>query len=86
MRAGINLKNASKKDLIDIIIIVIVVILIRTFIMTPALVNGASMDDTLKDGQLVILNKIAITQITSNSFFHILANIYFPLSQHQIHN
>lgn len=45
-------------ELKDYIIIVIVVILIRTFIVTPALVDGASMDNTLKDGHLVIINKI----------------------------
>ena len=41
----------------DYIIIIIAVLLIRTFIMTPALVEGSSMDNTLKDGQLVIINK-----------------------------
>ena len=42
----------------DYIIIVVAVILIRSFIVTPAVVDGASMDDTLKDGQLIIINKI----------------------------
>lgn len=42
----------------DYIIILVCVILIRTFIATPALVQGSSMDDTLEDGQLVIINKI----------------------------
>ncbi len=41
----------------DYVIIVVVVIIIRTFIITPALVDGASMNNTLKDGQLVIINK-----------------------------
>ena len=41
----------------DYVYIVIAVIIIRSFIVTPALVNGSSMDDTLKDGQLVIVNK-----------------------------
>ena len=44
----------------DYVIIVVVVILIRTFIITPALVDGASMDNTLKDGQLVIINKFSM--------------------------
>lgn len=44
----------------DYVIIVIVVILIRSFIITPALVDGASMDNTLKDGQLVIINKFSM--------------------------
>jgi signal peptidase I len=41
----------------DYVFIVIAVLIIRTFIVTPAIVSGASMDDTLKDGQLVIVNK-----------------------------
>lgn len=45
------------KELIPYIIIIIVVVLIRTFIATPARVNGESMDNTLKDGQILILKK-----------------------------
>ena len=41
----------------DYVYIIIAVVLIRTFIVTPAIVNGASMDKTLEDGQLVIINK-----------------------------
>jgi signal peptidase I len=41
----------------DYVFIVVGVLLIRTFIATPAIVSGASMDDTLADGQLVIINK-----------------------------
>ena len=43
----------------DYVIIVIVVVLIRTFLATPAIVSGPSMNNTLEDGQLVIINKIA---------------------------
>ncbi len=46
------------KEAKDYIIIIISVILIRTFIVTPAIVDGASMDDTLADGQLVFINKL----------------------------
>ena len=41
----------------DYVIIVLVVVIIRTFIVTPAIVDGASMDKTLEDGQLVLINK-----------------------------
>ena len=41
----------------DYVYIVIAVVIIRTFIITPAIVSGASMDKTLEDGQLVIINK-----------------------------
>ena len=50
--------NNFWKEAKDYIIIIVSVILIRTFIATPAIVDGASMDDTLKDGQLVIINKL----------------------------
>ncbi len=46
------------KEARDYIIIIVSVVLIRTFLVTPAIVDGASMDDTLKDGNLVIINKI----------------------------
>ena len=42
----------------DYVIIILAVVLIRTFLITPAIVDGASMDDTLKDGELVIINKL----------------------------
>lgn len=41
----------------DYVYIVLAVIIIRTFIVTPAIVSGASMDNTLENGQLVIINK-----------------------------
>ena len=42
----------------DYVYIVVAVLLIRTFLVTPAIVSGASMDNTLEDGQLVIINKL----------------------------
>lgn len=46
------------KNIIPYVVIILIVILIRTFIMTPIRVNGPSMDDTLKNGQIMILNKL----------------------------
>lgn len=46
------------KELIPYIVIIITVILIRSFLVTPIKVDGDSMYDTLKDGELMILNKI----------------------------
>lgn len=46
------------KELIPYIIIVIIVVLIRSFIVTPVIVSGDSMVPTLKDKQLLLLNKI----------------------------
>lgn len=46
------------KNLIPYAVIIIVVVLIRTFIVTPVIVVGDSMVPTLKDGQVLLLNKI----------------------------
>ncbi len=47
------------KELIPYIFIIVIVVLIRTFIATPVVVSGSSMDPTLKNGQILILNKLA---------------------------
>lgn len=46
-------------DWLPYIIIIIVVVFIRSFIVTPVVVRGDSMDDTLKDGQILFLSKIS---------------------------
>jgi len=46
------------KEIRDYVIIIVTVLLVRTFITTPAIVDGASMDDNLNDGQLVFINKL----------------------------
>lgn len=45
------------KQSLPYIIIIIVVILIRTFLVTPVRVRGTSMVPTLKNGEIMILNK-----------------------------
>jgi signal peptidase I len=55
-------KYAKYDQLMDYapyIIIIIFVIIIRTFIATPVRVNGPSMNPTLKDGQIMLLYKLA---------------------------
>lgn len=47
------------KEWIPYIIIIIVVVLIRTYIVTPVIVRGDSMDYTLKNGQVLFLSKIS---------------------------
>lgn len=46
------------KALIPYVIILVVVVLIRSFIVTPVLVNGPSMQPTLEGGEVMILNKL----------------------------
>lgn len=53
------MKKETLKELIIYASIIILVILIRTFIITPVRVNGDSMNDTLKEGQILLLNKFS---------------------------
>lgn len=46
------------KEIYAYLIIIVVVVLFRTFIATPVRVDGSSMDSTLKDGDILILNKL----------------------------
>ena len=46
------------KELVPYLIIIFVVVTIRTFVATPVRVNGASMYPYLKDGEILILNKM----------------------------
>jgi len=47
------------KELVPYIVIVVVVVIIRSFIATPVVVSGDSMLPSLKDGQLLLLNKLS---------------------------
>lgn len=51
--------NKIIKELIPYIIIILVVVIIRSFIITPVIVRGDSMDETLHDGEVLILSKIS---------------------------
>lgn len=46
------------KEILTYVLIILIVILIRSFIVTPVRVSGASMNPTLKNGQILILNKL----------------------------
>ena len=45
------------KERIPYIVILTLVILVRTFIVTPVIVDGDSMDETLKNGEVLLLKK-----------------------------
>ena len=47
------------KELIPYVIILVTVILVRSFLITPVIVSGDSMNPTLTNGELMILNKVA---------------------------
>jgi len=46
------------KEVIPYVIIIIVVVLVRTYLVTPVVVSGDSMVPTLKNRNLLLLNKI----------------------------
>ena len=50
------------KELMPYIIIVVVVLLVRPFIVTPGLVDGSSMEPTLHNNELVLINKIGLNK------------------------
>ena len=55
--------NKLKNILLELkpyIVIVVVVVLIRSFIVTPGIVNGPSMEDTLYNNDIVVVNKISL--------------------------
>ena len=47
------------KELVPLIIVIIAVLFVKSYIMTPIQVNGNSMDTTLQNGDIMILNKIS---------------------------
>ncbi len=51
--------NQIIKEWVPYILIIIVIILLRSFIITPVIVRGDSMYDTLKDGEVLLLSKIS---------------------------
>lgn len=55
-----NKKKLKKiaKDILPYIVVVISVVLIRTFLITPAVVDGKSMEPTLHNNNIVLLNKL----------------------------
>ena len=50
--------NKFIKEIIPYISIIIIVVFIRTFIVTPVKVDGVSMENTLKNKEILILNKL----------------------------
>lgn len=51
------MEKKKKNDILSYIIIILVVLIIRLFVATPVRVVGSSMDNTLKEGEILILEK-----------------------------
>ena len=47
------------KELIPYLVVIIVVVLIKVYIFSPIRVQGNSMDDTLSNGDIMILDEIS---------------------------
>jgi len=60
--------NKRIKDIIEYVVIIIAVLLFRHFILSPIRVSGASMQPTLYDGDIMILNKIGYSLNGLNRF------------------
>lgn len=50
---------STLKELLPYLILIVVIILIKKFLFTTILVNGKSMNDTLKEKDFMILNKLS---------------------------
>ena len=53
-----TMNNKKLKEVLGYLIIIVVVVLFRTFLYSPIRVTGDSMVPTLKDGNIMILDKI----------------------------
>lgn len=62
------------KDVLPYIIVVVLVILVRSFIITPAVVDGNSMLPNLQDNNIIILNKLDYKLNDINRFDVVVIN------------
>ena len=63
------------KDVISYGLIILAVVCIRLFIFDPVRVDGPSMDNTLKDGYILILNKIGYKKSEINRYDIVVADV-----------
>ena len=47
------------KEILSYVVVIIIALLIKEFVFTLIIVNGNSMNDTLKDNDIMILNKFS---------------------------
>ncbi len=77
-----EVKNKSKKEMsrsyiksfITFITTIIIVLIIKQYLVTPVEVNGDSMYPTLKDGDIMILNKVGFKLSNVNRFDIVVIN------------
>lgn len=74
------MKNTEKlinilKEIIPYIIILLIVLLVKKYLFTTILVNGDSMNDTLYENDVMILDKISYRNSSIKRFDIIVANV-----------
>lgn len=47
------------KEIIPYVIVIVLVLVVKTYVVSPIKVNGSSMDDTLNDSDIMILDEIS---------------------------
>ena len=51
------MNKENKKEAVTYLLIILFIILMRTYVVTPVRVSGSSMANTLKNGEILLLNK-----------------------------
>ena len=51
------MNKENKKEAVTYLLIILFIILVRTYVVTPVRVSGSSMTNTLKNGEILLLNK-----------------------------
>ena len=51
------MNKENKKESVTYLLIILFIILVRTYVVTPVRVSGSSMANTLKNGEILLLNK-----------------------------
>ena len=73
------------KEVVPYILVILLALFIRAFIASPVRVNGTSMVDTLKEGDILILNKIGTMSLPIYLFGSVLhsqiRSLRIPLHQ-----
>lgn len=54
---NIIMNKENKKEAVTYLLIILFIILVRTYVVTPVRVSGSSMANTLKNGEILLLNK-----------------------------
>lgn len=54
---NIIMSKENSKEAVTYLLIILFIILIRTYVVTPVRVSGSSMANTLKNGEILLLNK-----------------------------